>query len=98
MRPHFLSRGSWSDAAAPPSTQTASWQNVLASGLTQNDSPAMLTFAKLVALMLCLAAPARADEAVVFAAASLKTALDEIAASFADATGHRMLVSYAGSA
>lgn len=56
----------------------------------------------LVALMgLTLAAPARAqeigEEVVVFAAASLKTALDEIAAEFMADTGHRVVISYAGS-
>lgn len=37
------------------------------------------------------------DEVVVFAAASLKTALDAVAADFEDRTGHRVSVSYAGS-
>ncbi|TMV03325.1 molybdate ABC transporter substrate-binding protein [Ruegeria sediminis] len=46
-----------------------------------------------------LAAPARAsaDEVLVFAAASLKTALDRIAAEFGAASGHEVTVSYAGS-
>lgn len=52
----------------------------------------------LAALMgLSLAAPARAEEVVVFAAASLKTALDEIAAEFRAETGHEVVISYAGS-
>jgi molybdate transport system substrate-binding protein len=52
----------------------------------------------LAALMgLTLAAPARAEEVVVFAAASLKTALDEIAAEFRAETGHEVVISYAGS-
>lgn len=47
---------------------------------------------------VCLpAAPAMADQVVVFAAASLKTALDEIAAEFEAATGHEVAISYAGS-
>ncbi len=49
---------------------------------------------------LCAAvvsSPARAEEVVVFAAASLKTALDEIAAEFQAATGHSLTISYAGS-
>jgi molybdate transport system substrate-binding protein len=52
-----------------------------------------------LALLLAttFAAPASADEVVVFAAASLKTALDPIAADFQTATGHRVTVSYAGS-
>lgn len=40
---------------------------------------------------------AQADEVVVFAAASLKTALDEVAADFETATGHTVTISYAGS-
>lgn len=51
------------------------------------------------ALLLALAqpAPARADQVVVFAAASLKTALDAVAAEFEAATGHDVTISYAGS-
>ena len=44
-----------------------------------------------------LALPAAAEEVVVFAAASLKTALDPIAQSFQQATGDRVTISYAGS-
>lgn len=44
-----------------------------------------------------MALPAQAEEVVVFAAASLKTALDEVAADFEAATGHEVTVSYAGS-
>lgn len=44
-----------------------------------------------------LALPAHAEEVVVFAAASLKTALDDVAAAFEAATGHQVTVSYAGS-
>lgn len=50
-----------------------------------------------VALTLSLAAPAVAQEVVVFAAASMKTALDQVAAEFEAATGHEVVVSYAGS-
>lgn len=50
----------------------------------------------LFALLLAPVA-ARADEALVFAAASMKTALDEIAQDFAAATGHSAAISYAGS-
>ena len=50
----------------------------------------------LLALAL-LPAPAAADEVLVFAAASLTTALDRVAAAWADQTGHRAVVSYAGS-
>ncbi|MCB1357897.1 MAG: molybdate ABC transporter substrate-binding protein [Maritimibacter sp.] len=52
---------------------------------------------RLFALIALVAAPARAEDVVVFAAASLKTALDEIAAQIPAATGHRLVVSYAGS-
>jgi molybdate transport system substrate-binding protein len=46
---------------------------------------------------LGLSAPAVAEEVVVFAAASLKTALDEVAAEFQAATGTTVTISYAGS-
>ncbi|MBM9593787.1 molybdate ABC transporter substrate-binding protein [Roseitranquillus sediminis] len=49
------------------------------------------------AVAALLAAPLAAAEVVVFAAASLKNALDEIAASWSDATGHATTISYAGS-
>jgi len=50
-----------------------------------------------VALALGLAAPAAADEVVVFAAASMKTALDEVAAAWMAETGHSVTLVYAGS-
>ena len=43
------------------------------------------------------AVPARADEVVVFAAASLRGPLDAVAAQFQAETGHRVTLSYAGS-
>ena len=47
---------------------------------------------------LCLAAlPARAEDVSVFAAASLKNALDQVAAQFTRETGHTVTISYAGS-
>ena len=49
------------------------------------------------ALALCLATPAAAEEVVVFAAASMKTALDKVAADFQAATGNTVTISYAGS-
>jgi molybdate transport system substrate-binding protein len=48
-------------------------------------------------IALSLTRPAAAEEVVVFAAASLKNALDAVAADFQAATGHRVTVSYAGS-
>lgn len=60
----------------------------------------MLPFARLLtaALMACAAAlPGRADTLTVFAAASLKTALDEVTEAFAVETGDRVVASYAGS-
>lgn len=48
-------------------------------------------------LVALLAAPAQAEEVVVFAAASLKTALDDIAADFERQSGVGVTVSYAGS-
>ena len=57
--------------------------------------PRRLALATLIAATL--AAPLRAEEVVVFAAASLKTALDEVAAEFEASTGHSVTISYAGS-
>jgi len=54
-------------------------------------------FALASALALTLATPGHAEEVVVFAAASLKTALDAVAADFEAATGHGVTISYAGS-
>jgi molybdate transport system substrate-binding protein len=50
-----------------------------------------------LAFALTLAPAARADEVVVFAAASLKEALDAIAADWEATTGHSVTISYAGS-
>jgi len=55
-----------------------------------------LPLALAAALILPLPATA-AEEVVVFAAASLKTALDPIARSFQQATGNSVTISYAGS-
>lgn len=49
------------------------------------------------ALGLMTAPPASAEEVVVFAAAALRTALDAVAADFRAATGHSVVISYAGS-
>jgi molybdate transport system substrate-binding protein len=49
------------------------------------------------ALALSLAVPAHAEEVIVFAAASLKTALDQVAADFEEATGNTVTISYGGS-
>jgi molybdate transport system substrate-binding protein len=57
--------------------------------------PSPITLA--LAAVLGLAAPAAADEVVVFAAASMKNALDAVAADFQTATGHTVTISYAGS-
>jgi molybdate transport system substrate-binding protein len=43
------------------------------------------------------ASPVAADKVVVLVAASLKTALDAVAADVRDATGHDMTISYAAS-
>ena len=48
-------------------------------------------------IALSMTGPAAAEEVVVFAAASLKNALDAVAADFQAVTGHRVTVSYAGS-
>ena len=57
--------------------------------------PRRLALAALIAATL--SGPARAEEVVVFAAASLKTALDAVAAEFQASTGHKVTISYAGS-
>lgn len=46
---------------------------------------------------LALALPGQAAEVVVFAAASLRPALDQVASDFEGATGHQVTISYAGS-
>ncbi len=51
----------------------------------------------LAALGTLVAVPVMADEVVVFAAASLKGALDSVAADFQAATGNTVTISYAGS-
>ncbi|WP_134679603.1 molybdate ABC transporter substrate-binding protein [Paracoccus ravus] len=51
----------------------------------------------LAAAFLAVAPAAHADEIVVFAAASLKTALDAIASDWQQSQGDTVLVSYAGS-
>lgn len=56
-----------------------------------------LATALLVGLTCAPGATARADEITIFAAASTKDAMDEISASFAEATGHAAVVSLAGS-
>lgn len=57
--------------------------------------PRRLALATLLAVSVVT--PAAAEEVVVFAAASLKTALDTIAADFQTATGNTVTISYAGS-
>lgn len=57
----------------------------------------MLRLARLVLLALVLASPARAEDVLVFAAASLQTALDAVARGFEAETGDRAVISYAGS-
>lgn len=48
-------------------------------------------------LIAALAAPVHADDITVFAAASLKNALDRIGADYEAASGDKVLISYAGS-
>jgi len=50
-----------------------------------------------LAALLLAAVPARAGDVVVFAASSLKTALDRVAEGFTAAAGHNVTISYAGS-
>lgn len=51
----------------------------------------------ILACLLLFCTPVRAAEVTVFAAASLKTALDAVAAAYAAETGERVVISYAGS-
>ncbi len=51
----------------------------------------------MAAVMALSAGQVMADEIIVFAAASLKTALDEIALDYEAETGNTVLISYAGS-
>ena len=51
----------------------------------------------LIAALIALAPAAHADEITVFAAASLKTALDQVAAEWQAAHGDTVVISYAGS-
>jgi molybdate transport system substrate-binding protein len=59
----------------------------------------MMARCVLAAAFAAALAPAagQAEEVVVFAAASLKTALDAVAADFRASTGHAVTISYAGS-
>ena len=56
-----------------------------------------MRLARLILLALFAAAPAAAQDVTVFAAASLKDALDEVAVAWTEATGGTATVSYAGS-
>jgi molybdate transport system substrate-binding protein len=62
--------------------------------MTPRLRPVRLALAACVALA---STPVQGEEVVVFAAASLKTALDRVAAEFAVTTGHQVTISYAGS-
>lgn len=57
--------------------------------------PRRIAMVSLIALLMTR--PAAAEEVVVFAAASLKNALDAVAADFQADTGHQVTISYAGS-
>lgn len=55
--------------------------------------------ALVIGAVLCLGlAPARADQVTVFAAASLKSALEKIGAAWAGESGHQVVFSFASSA
>lgn len=58
--------------------------------------PGVHRFATAAALALTLCAPVAAGEVVVFAAASMKTALDDFAAEWMEGTGQRVTLVYAG--
>ena len=56
-----------------------------------------MTLLRTALLSLFLAAPVQAAEVTVFAASSLKTALDQIAADWQAETGNRAVIAYGGS-
>lgn len=58
-------------------------------------APRWMRLASVLTALMVL--PASADEVTVFAAASLKNALDTVAADFSAQSGHSVSVSYAGS-
>ena len=64
---------------------------------TYRPAGPMPRLAPALMLTLLIAPPAMAEEVVVFAAASLKGALDRVAADWQARTGHRVTISYAGS-
>ena len=57
----------------------------------------MIRCLALAATLLTLAMPAAAQDLTIFAASSLKTALDQVAASFTAETGTKVAISYAAS-
>lgn len=57
----------------------------------------MTNLIRLSVLLAVLAPPVAAEEVVVFAASSLKTALDAVATDFQTATGTKVTISYAAS-
>jgi molybdate transport system substrate-binding protein len=65
--------------------------------MAQGSAARRLTWAAVLGLGIVLAPAARADQILVFAAASLKTALDQVNQGFAAASAHRAKASYAAS-
>lgn len=59
--------------------------------------PVIFVRAACLAALPAFALPASAEDVTVFAAASMKTALDQVAAEFQEATGHTVTLNYAGS-
>jgi len=57
----------------------------------------ILRYAVWLVLVLAMAVPAAAERLTVFAAASLKTALDEVSTAYAAQGGDKVTLSYAGS-
>jgi molybdate transport system substrate-binding protein len=68
------------------------------SGLPMISRRVLIAAAITAAIFVGPAAPALAGEPVVFAAASLKNALDDAAAAYKARTGQSMTISYAGTA
>lgn len=65
--------------------------------MTRSSLPRRILTIAAVSISLFASAPAQAEDITIFAAASLKTALDDIAADWQATTGNTAVISYGGS-
>jgi molybdate transport system substrate-binding protein len=65
--------------------------------MTRSALPRRILTIAAVSISLFASPPAKAEEITIFAAASLKTALDDIAADWQASTGNTAVISYGGS-